>query len=930
MVQTISHFYRIYWLLVLSCFWMIVGACSLSPVLKKEPGQSSAEKKLVDPFVAREKKWQKLVIAGDQAYQDQNLALALEKYLQAVALKPDKHPPQLRVAEIYYQLQEYEKARDAFVQYLELEPTDRNAHNYLGYIYESLQNSAQAAEQFEQSLRLYDQDLYALNHLGLAYKQLGQYQQAEETLRQALAIDPKCERTENRNLHNYLALIYQASDQTGEAIAELRESIRLFPEETWARTQVANLYENHGRYYEAQLQYAEILKVEPDNLLAQSRLQALSQARTTTTIANVVPVDLLEIDTDAIIANAPSQNDYPHDDAIILLNQFCHEITPAGKSRYTSHKIIKILTERGLQKHDDLAIPYSPNSQYITVNVARTILIDGTSIEPSAEAYNDVTPPGQLTFNLYSDTLWRVISMPALEAGVCIEYKVSLEDTVPSGTDRWFWGGYSFQSTDPTLQSNYALRLSSDKPFRWKSINCQLEPDILVEGETKTYLWHYGQTPAIREVVGQPSVSELAAQLQFSSVDSWDAVAKWYADLAQDRYTTDANVEELAQQLAQDATSKLDKAHRLYNFVASQIRYVSIQLGQGAYQPTPADQVLKKRYGDCKDKSTLLISLLSQVGISAYPALLSPSPYEAVDLDLPSVGQFSHLIVAVPRTEVQQLKGQKMESRYLWLDPTASSCQFGVLPASNQGRTALVVKDEQANFARLPVSPPETNHLSIRTDLRIQSDGSTHGQISILPTGQYDLDYRLAYRDIPLSALKSTFEAELSRNFSGLVADRHQISDLRDLDQNIEIHLDFRAGQLTSQIDGQHLLLHYNGADFEDYTDIFISEEREYPLDLSHPILVEKSTVFYLPSGWRPLDLPHDQKRHSEKFVLQHQFAELTVIRTYIETQIEVILTLRVDNPVITPEIYVTAKSFFQKLVEQDRHTMILKKSPAS
>ena len=271
-----------------------------------------------------------------------------------------------------------------------------------------------------------------------------------------------------------------------------------------------------------------------------------------------------------------------------------------------------------------------------------------------------------------------------------------------------------------------------------------------------------------------------------------------------------------------------------------------------------------------------------------------------------------------------------MESQYLWLDPTASSCQFGVLPASNQGRTALVVKDEQANFARLPVSPPETNHLSIRTDLRIQSDGSTHGQISILPTGQYDLDYRLAYRDTPLSALKSTFEAELSRNFSGLVADRHQISDLRDLDQNIEIHLDFRAGQLTSQIDGQHLLLHYNGADFEDYTDIFISEEREYPLDLSHPILVEKSTAFYLPSGWRPLDLPHDQKRHSEKFVLQHQFAELTVIRTYIETQIEVILTLRVDNPVITPEIYVTAKSFFQKLVEQDRHTMILKKSPAS
>ena len=102
---------------------------------------------------------------------------------------------------------------------MDLNPRDRNACNYLGYVHEILQDYESAAEQFEASLRLYDQDLYALNHLGLAYKQLGRYKEAEDVLRQALLIDPHCQQRDNRNLHNYLALINQETKQTGSAIA---------------------------------------------------------------------------------------------------------------------------------------------------------------------------------------------------------------------------------------------------------------------------------------------------------------------------------------------------------------------------------------------------------------------------------------------------------------------------------------------------------------------------------------------------------------------------------------------------------------------------------------------------------------------------------------------------------------------------------------
>ena len=128
------------------------------------------------------------------------------------------------------------------------------------------------------------------------------------------------------------------------------------------------------------------------------------------------------------------------------------------------------------------------------------------------------------------------------------------------------------------------------------------------------------------------------------------------------------------------------------------------------------------------------------------------------------------------------------------------------------------------------------------------------------------MDYRLTYRDIQISSLEETFNSELSRKFSGLVIKQHQVSDLRDLDQPVNINLEFQADQMLTPIDNQHQLLHFDGADFSDYANIFASQERNYPLDLSHPIFVEKMTYIQLPPGWIPLKLPDGKDTCSDVF----------------------------------------------------------------
>ena len=870
----------------------------------------SGERVIVDPLIEQNKAWREQVEAGNLALQDGDLTGALEAYQAALTIKPKTSQIQFQIAKLYFQQEAYEKARDAFVATVKLDPKNMDARNSLGYIYEQLNNYEAAAQVYENTLKVEPHNLYALNHLGLAYKQLGRLDDAERVLRKAVEIDPKSARPASKNLRNYLALIYLEKGDVGEAIAEFRESIRLFPKDVWSRQNLASLYEAHGRYYEAQLQYHKILEIDPQNLLAPTRIQALAHLdRSVSVSIELAPLDLIDIDIEAVIAAAPDATDYPDADAVILLNQFSHEVTPSGKARYTTHQVVKILTERGVQNYDDIAIPHTPKAQYITVNVARTIKPDGSVIEPPEEAFNDVTPPGLLSYNLYSDSMWRVISMPALKPGVCIEYQVTLEDAGAEsvGSTSWFWGGYNFQSTDPTLQSAYALRVPKGTDFKWKSIHCQLNPQILHEEETSTYLWTYGETPALKSEYNMPATNDIVPRLSYSSVESWEAVYNWYKDIAKDRYTVDQAVEEMVKELTADLLTEDDKIRAIYHFVASQIRYVGIELGQGAYQPTPADQVLSVRYGDCKDKTTLMIAMLDLVGIEAFPVMLNPAPYQRLDLELPSLGQFSHLIGAVPRDG----------GNYIWLDPTADTCSYDDLPARNRGRKGFVIQSERGEFVEIPISTPGSNQLLVDTEIALTEDGTVQGTMRVDTLGQYNIEARLEYKQVSPSAWKDTLAVGLSKQFPGVRVDSVQISDLADLNVPVQLNVAFTVENYAEPVDNR-LMFPLPSDEFSDYAEIFAAAERQHPLDLSYPMQMKKTIRIALPEGWTAT-FPKD-------IHLENRFASVERQYELEGNQIHYEINFRIKESIIPPEDYPTAKRFFDMLVREDRAHLILEK----
>ena len=900
---------RNYTFLVLSLLFF-AGGCTIFP--KRTPTPS-----VVDPLIERNRQWREQVETGNSELKQGNLRAALTAYEAAVTIRSDSNDVQYKIAEIYFQLEEYENAKNAFLTFLTLEPKHITALNYVGYISEKLSDYANAAAYYERVLDVSADNLYALNHLGLAYKQLQRYDEGIRVLHKALSVDPRCERPECENLHNYLGLIYLEQGKIGEAIAEFRESIRLFPNDIWAREQLAALYENQQRYFEAQLQYQQLLEVALDNLLAVTRLQALSQLNLNPVqVVDVPPVTLLDPDVESIISNAPDAKDYPNADTLVLFNHFSHDVLPTGQSRYTTHQVVKILTERGIQKYGDIAIPYQPTSQNIGVNIARTITADGTVLQPPDEAYNDVTPPGLLSYNLYSDAMWKVISMVGLVPGVCIEYKVTLEDKVAGG-ETWITGGYNFQSTEAALETSYALQMPRAWHLQWEIANTTSQTNPLVpqisytENNTVIYIWRYGETSALELEDGMPHVNDIVPRLHYSSIANWQAVYAWYKELAKDRYTPNADIEEKVQQLIGDLETDEAKVRAIYNFVASKIRYVGIELGQSAYQPSYATEVFQVQYGDCKDKTTLLISMLDLAGIKAYPCLISMAPYERIDTTLPFLSQFNHIVAAVP-TGVDT---------YIWLDATAATCSYGDLPYSTQGRTGFLISDTQGVFVETPVFPPEANRLVSTTELTLSGKGDVQGTLHIQTSGQYSLNTRWTYQQVHSNALKTTLATELSQQFPGIQIEWCDVSDLSNLNVPVGINLGFHVENYAESL-GSGVLLRLPIDEFAAYAETFANEHRTYSLDFGYPMQIEKLISIQIPEGWRAV-LPEDIHHTIEIAELRRQYRQVENVVTY-----QLVFTLK--NHILSADAYAAAKPLFVSLASEDGSRLLLNRGQQS
>ena len=413
------------------------------------------------------------------------------------------------------------------------------------------------------------------------------------------------------------------------------------------------------------------------------------------------------------------------------------------------HMRIRVQSDAGVQNFSVVKFAYQNSSDLFAVDYLRVTKPDGTVVITPPETFQDM--PADITRQapFYTDTHETHVAVKALGVGDLLEYLVHWQHNKPLIPGQ-FWLDYNFSHQGIVLQEVVEVSLPRGRAVKLKS--SAVKPTIAESGKYEVYTWTSSnlenkddkkkkqeqQEQTWQQVRGRLPQPEI----ELSSFKDWEELGSWYQTLQRDRVRPTAEIQAKAAQLTKGLSDENAKIRSLYDFVSTKYRYIGIAFGLGRYQPHAAAEVLDNQYGDCKDKHTLFASLLSAAGIKAYPALISTT--HEIDADVPSPGQFDHVITAIPQA-----------AGFLWLDTTTEVAPFALLVPPLRDKHALVIPDDKPPaLVGTPADDPFQTLQKFEMHAKLSDAGVLEGKAENTDRGDSEVLFRAAFRVVPLPQWK--------------------------------------------------------------------------------------------------------------------------------------------------------------------------------
>ena len=550
----------------------------------------------------------------------------------------------------------------------------------------------------------------------------------------------------------------------------------------------------------------------------------------------------------------------PEIKTVVLLEQKDFTVLSAGEFLEHHRSVLKILRPDG---RDDGALEVSLDGKDKLQSVhAWTIDSAGREYEVKAAEFTEQSCyPNWL---LYVDDRSIVAKAPAPLPGsvIAFEYEVRRH--------RWINElGWRFQHQSPVAEALLTLQLPANWEYRaaWTGGKA-IEPTAL--GDNR-WQWTLKDLPGVADEpeIMMPAVGALARRMSISyfgsgepsaHAGSWRAVGSWYAGLTDGRYTATPEIVAEAKELTSGKTDFASKLQALTSFVQSQIRYVAIEIGLGGEQPHLAGEVFRSRYGDCKDKVTLLKAMLQAIGVNSHYVLID-SDRGFIDPAVPS-SWADHAIIAIelPESAAQTYRSVVTSSsgkRYLIFDPTDEYTPVGLLGGELQSSYALLVTENGGELIRTPLLPPESSQVARKGRFVLAADGKLAGEVSESRTGEFAARERARLRYTDQRKQTADFERWLGRSLQGFTLQNFAVKQGNPFAEDLEINYSFTAPEYA-QSRGPLLLVRPRVLD-EKSTHVE-RKPRHYPIELDHTTRQTDAYEIEIPSGYQVDDLPSATK----------------------------------------------------------------------
>lgn len=619
----------------------------------------------------------------------------------------------------------------------------------------------------------------------------------------------------------------------------------------------------------------------------------------------------------------------PHDDktdAIEMYSERVVTVQSADKIKTLVREVYKILRPGG-RDLGTVVIPFDSQTKISNLR-AWCIPAQGKDYEVKEKDSVEAAMPAVQGSELITDVRAKLLHIPASEPGNIIGYEYEQEDHPLVLQDIWY-----FQGLHPTRESRYSLQLPPGWEYKASWLN-HAETAPTATGNNR-WQWsvsgvapikHESEMPPHRGVQGQMILSFVPPGGTGKAFSSWRDMGLWYNELSRGRRDISPEIKQKVTALTSSAPTPLAKMQTLAHFVQREVRYVAIELGIGGYQPHPAVDVFTHRYGDCKDKATLLSSMLKEIGVESYYVIIS-SERGAVIPEMPAhMGGFDHAILAIQlpadvnhSSLVAVLQHPKL-GRLLFFDPTDELAPFGYLSGPLQANYGLLVTREGGELVELPQLAPSLNGVLRTAKFNLSPTGTLTGEVRELRLGDHAAAQRHALKSVSKETDKiKPIETLLARSLSTYQLTKASVTNLDQTDQPFGFDYSLVAENYAKSA-GNLLLVRPRVVGVKSSDLLETKEPRQYPVMFEGPSRDTDTFEITMPPGYEVDELPPPINVETG-FASYHSKAEVS------GNVLKYARTFEVKEPTVPLTKMEDLKKLYRIIASDERNTAVLKPS---
>lgn len=539
------------------------------------------------------------------------------------------------------------------------------------------------------------------------------------------------------------------------------------------------------------------------------------------------------------------------------------------------HLATQALNARGVENVAHVEVRFDPSYQQLALHMLQ--VRRGARVIPklATASVKVLQREQELEYLIFDGSKTANIFLDDIRVGDVVEYAYSLRGSNPVFEQRQF-GRLDLRFGVPIQHVHTRLLWPRGRPVQLMLRNGAAPASVTERGSHLDHVWQAHQVEALAVESDAPNWFDPYPSVLWSEFDSWQSVAQWALPLYQPPRQLSPALQAEVERIARVHATPTERMLAALRFVQSEIRYLGVEIGAGSHAPSAPERVLERRFGDCKDKSLLTMTLLQALGIDARAALVNTSTRRGIGELLPMPYAFNHVIVQAT-----------LDGRHYWLDPTRAA-QPGDLAHLYQPDYGLALIVDAGSRSLVPMANDSHQRL-----------GERKVHTTFDAQGGYDAPVRYTVTTVAqgadAEAMRSTLASQnrddLQKNYLNFYARYYP-----ELSVAAPMTVQEDAARNRITLTEHYLIPRFwvrNNERKRHEAAIHVPEVDQYlrspqqtirtgPLALAHPVRLTHTTEVKLPSAWNLA--AEEQRVEDPSFEFHRRRTEHSRVLTLVDT----------------------------------------------